>query len=368
MKKRYKIPLIIIAVLFVIFLICVAVKLIFPLQPNVGFHYEASEMVLLDYSDDPDMKLRASCFFWDFADGRYVVTEVNGNVVKFDIETGEITARIQLAENEDFGFAKHRENGNCLLGIGVLEEGKSNYTYILREYTPDLIFIREIPLPEGISLQSSAIGSDVIYSVKMDTETFAVSILTLDENFNILTEETVDTSFGGKRNPITPTVSISADGKPFLMWQFSRKDINDPPEGFATTEFITSFEAKPSFVLELPKAFEEDAFYFAGSGDDDYPIIVNYFPYPQWFDFLLNEPIRGDGFIGVKWDGTTKKLLASNAQSWVMGHAPYYNPGLLFMNGHVYNGDIYYLSEYSADPTVDDSKSLYLHKLTKVYD
>jgi hypothetical protein len=369
MKKRYKIPLIIITVLFVIFLICVAVKLIFPLQPNVGFHFEESETVLIDQSSNLYMDSRINTFWWDLIDERYAVFEAGDSVIKMDIETGEITAQAPLAREEETMGIKHRDNGNILAHVIVSDTDGNTTDRIIREYTPDLIFIRDIPSPEEFYFPESVFVDGVFYYATHDPDANTAKIYTFDENLNMLTSEDVDKSFMVAHSLASPTTRLSADGKLFIHWFVNSTDPDDPKRRKELSGridddkfYITSFEAAPTTVIELPQKDSFDSYSVgAATGQDEYPIYVYYFNQGEtWLDVVFGENLRGEAVMGVKWDGTTEKIAVTDV---TLDASAY----LMFLGRGIVRDEIIYDLEGAYEYSGSGPR-LILRKYAKVYD
>jgi hypothetical protein len=375
MKKRYRIPLILVIFLTAILLFFIAVKLIFPLQPrNTGFHFEESETVLIDRSNTSDTDLDVNTFWWHLIDERYAVFQAGDMVVKMDIETAEITAQAPLAEGEGVRGITHRDNGNIFAGVYFID-GETT-TEIVREYTSDLTFIRDMKRPEMLAISHSAFADDVFYYAANDLDTDITTLYTYDENLKLLTSEVVDKSFMVAHSRATPMVKVSADGKPFIHWNAVSTDPDDPKprkslvgSDYHEKFYITSFEAKPTTVIELP---QKDAFdnYMCGAeaGQGEYPIYVYYTSVGNtWLDVVCAEILRGEAIVGVKWDGTAEKVAVTEPLHYGEGNNLNINVSLFMLGMGVVGEETIYVLEkdYGSDTT---GPRLILRKLTKVYD
>lgn len=364
MKKRYKIPLIILCVLAALVAVYFGIKFIFPLKPNVGFHFEETQTVLLDYSNDPDMKVSVSTFFWDLIDERFVVS-AGGNLTKIDSETGEIVAQTPLSEDENSRSIFHTKSGNILVNTDFKEEGADDFTRILREYTPDLQLLGEYPTPDNIPLVYAALIDDVFYVAANDLDSKVITLYTTDTKMNILTKETLDQSFAEGRELGAGIVRMGGDGKPFIFWHVETPDEGNEVRGGYNTPYITSFEAKPSFAMRLPQGTETEIYFGAGGGDEEYPIYVKFDTYPAWYDYAALEILNGEGVIGVKRDGTAEKIFVRDLNRTTMEKT---GLGFTFLLNSTISrdGNIYYLEEDYGRAEEDTGQRLIMYKLEKV--
>jgi hypothetical protein len=75
--------------------------------------------------------------------------------------------------------------------------------------------------------------------------------------------------------------------------------------------------------------------------------------------------------MGVKWDGTTEKILVTNHEDMENGSRPFYHTLSFAINTQTRDGNLYTLEYENAETDDDGTKHgprLILRKIEKVYD
>ncbi|MDR0943892.1 MAG: hypothetical protein LBM41_05100 [Ruminococcus sp.] len=356
------------------------IKYIAPVEPDVGFHFEEKKITLLDYYDDPYSSLDSSVDFkWVMIDEDTFICRDDKTLIKIDAKKGQIVRRSKtFLEDESVSEIIVLGDGNIAVSV-YKSIGEDNGYYYLRKFTPDLGIIGDTLIPEELGgLRFDAAYLDgIFYESQIDTENDVHLLYTYDENMNILSKETINIDFLQNYSRVGATAFISGDGKPAIYWTVWSTDPNDPKQtltgssGYHYRNYITSFEAKPSEIIRLPQRNEADNYFYAAAGDEEYPIYVDFVNTDLLYLVLFGEDIRGNGVMGVKWDGTAEKILATNDEDMINGSRPFYRTASLIFSSQTRNGNLYTL-EYEYAETDDDGTKhgprLVLRKLMKVYD
>ncbi|MDR0943835.1 MAG: hypothetical protein LBM41_04805 [Ruminococcus sp.] len=355
------------------------VKYISPIEPDVGFHFEEEIITLLDYYDDPNSSLSpyvdSDCTMYD--ENTFYAIDDN-TIIKIDANKKQVVGRSKTFHIEEYvNNIIVLDDGNIAVDVNNGIAVNNSYNY-LRKFTPDLQPIGDFIIPEELgNLRFNAYIDGIFYEVKSDTDIDEHYIYTIDENMNILTKEAVNIDFLQNYEMAYATAFKSADGKPALYWHMRSTDPDDPKQsltdsgGYHYKNYITSFEAKPSVIIRLPQRNESDNYFYASTGDDEYPIYVDFMNTDLLFYAVFREDILGRGLLGVKWDGTTEKILVTNDEDIEKGTRPNYRTLLFLFGSHVLDGDIYSYEVESGGTNDDGTKygpRLILRKLIRVYD
>jgi hypothetical protein len=364
MKKRYIVPVIIVSLGILFFVMYFVIKWLLPLPPNAEFHFEETEEVILDdYYEKWEVPY--SLGSWVMYDERTFLLDSMNVLAKIDADSKTVVSRVDFPEDEWCNGVIIRENGNILKQLysrdhSVEDDGIQTFNF--REFTPDLEFIRDIPIAEGIF--SIEIIGDTVYAIDSDKSKY----YTMDENLNILTEMTVNIDIEEGYTVSSQNIIMGADGKPYIRincvkWAetFSNERVS------LEKDYITSFEPDPSAIIELPGGGEWHGYMGFVAGDEDYPFYATLFDVVDsrfWIN-ILQEDSERYAIMGINPDGTSKKV--SNA---------YFDVGDEKRPTHIrdtaINVFVFIFGKYNYrdgviyDLTTRDSKII-LKKYTKVY-
>jgi hypothetical protein len=342
MKKRYKVPLIIIACIMFLILASFAVKAIFPIKANPGFEYVMTNELIAELPKDSRHNFN-EFMRWEYTEDGFIYCFMDNAVKKFDRNTGTLAASAPLSENDVPYTMRLLSDGNLIVQVSNTVTNKTPYDTFY-EYTSDLTFLREIDtdLSFLLDLNKAAIVDDVIYTTEKINRG-AAALYTLDRNLKVLTEEITYIKFDDGHVIFTATTCQDAEGKPFINWHTLPS--MDTFEVEKVRNFISPFEANPESIIELHQYAEPCA------GYDDYPVYVNSGNRKDFLTEFFGENNYGYGILGVKWDGTVKKFYTTNEHNSLYRTATLLRIGAGFDNGSekVIDGDIYSLYVSGGD-------------------
>jgi hypothetical protein len=248
----------------------------------------------------------------------------------------------------------------------IAEDGETR-TYNLLKYSPSFELLHNVPVPEGFYLRRQGFSDGIFYTTTRSEEDLTVTLYTLDEKMNILNEETTSLPFVDNPTRLGFVEFIDANGNPAIYWDILTKATKSNGETEYNTEhFITSFEANPSFIMELPNLLPLRLYGLPGTGDGEYIYYMSFYSNFQILGIVYNifgEDIIGDGILGIKADGSTEKIVLTNEEN-----DDYTLAFNLLWNTNTHNGDIYFLSDDYIPETDPQLSRVVLEKVEKVYD